>query len=1203
MTKKILGLDIGVSSVGLAVVDVNQESQEIIDLAVRIVPEDPKFHGKFYTGNTASKNLARTTDRGIRRNNQRFKLRRNALEHFLQKNQMMPNTELMQLTALQLYAIRSKAVNEQISLQELGRVLILLNQRRGFLSNRKSNSDEENSTDYKKRIESLQNNLAGKTIGQQLYQELAASNNIVDVLLRERTYLRASYIEEFDRIWECQSKFYPNVLTGSIFVDNNKGTFFDTLRNKIIYYQRPLKSQKDLVNNCTFEKSHKAIHISSPFYEVFTMLQKINDLEVTMLNGIKLKPNEAQRKLLFESLFYCKNLNANTKLSLTEIRKILGLKRTEGYLNYVELDGSRTYFNLKNALLKAGVKNPEAYLNFNYSMADEKGGLFELWHITYSIPNEKDVVNTLQKRFKFTLDEATIITKNVGYKSNYGSLSTRAIKKLLPHLFNGFNYSQACDNVGYDHSGYKTKIELQQNLKPILPNSLRNPVVEQILNQVVNMVNNAIEKHGHFDEIRVELSRELRNSAKTRSKISEQIGKNKKSNQDIINRLKDEYNFKLVNGRDIEKYKLWVEAKHLCIYCNNAISKTEYLTDQAAKEHILPKSRVFSNNMNNFIIAHRRCNDLKNQSTAYDFMLGKGDEIFNNYVNKVNDLYNKGSITKAKFDNLMCSGNDIPSDFVERMKKDTQYITKEAVKMLKTVCKNTFTTTGQITDFLREKWGLKQVMQEINIEKYRAINQTEFKEYKDGAGNTKKYETIINWSKRDDHRHHAVDALICALTNQKIIYKLNNLNKLYQLDNDALSPAEKQNILDYLKQYSNDITNFNLKTYADVTHNWFAEPIPNLRYITKQHLNTILISIKKSVKVLTENINNLKNGDTQTTWTPRGQLHQATIMGQQLRIAPKKIKLNDKFNANDTQNYQAVNFIVNPQIKNLIVHYLASHNNNYKVAFNSKTLKANPLMYNLNTITEVQVYEYALTKRVKLGASFSAAMVEKIIDSQIKKIIVERINLFNGNNKLAFSNLIENPIWLNKTKGIAIKSIKIYDENKVEAIRSGYAKTGGNHHALIYKNAEDKFIDKVVSFWEAVEIGRNNIASNGKPYPIINRNNSDTHGTFQFSMQINDLFVFDLKHNNTPTEPNEIDFFNTTNRGLLSTKLFRLQKLSKGSNGTFQVDFRLHLETSVERTNAELRGLTWDRFQSIANLKRLTKIKINNLGNIIIIGE
>ena len=243
MAKYILGLDIGVSSVGVAVIKEENGKSSVEKMSVRIVQEDPDFHGKFYSGNTASKNLDRTLKRGIRKNNQRFKARRDKLYQTLRENNMFPTDNLFNLSATELYGLRAKAVSEQISLEELGRVFILLNQRRGFLSNRKSVSEEENSTEYKERIATLEKELAGRTIGQKLYLELQDNENAFEVLLRERTYQRSSYIEEFDRIWDEQKK-YHSVLTGGANEDNNKATLYDLIRNRIIYYQRPLKVRK-----------------------------------------------------------------------------------------------------------------------------------------------------------------------------------------------------------------------------------------------------------------------------------------------------------------------------------------------------------------------------------------------------------------------------------------------------------------------------------------------------------------------------------------------------------------------------------------------------------------------------------------------------------------------------------------------------------------------------------------------------------------------------------------------------------------------------------------------------------------------------------------------------------------------------------------------------------------------------------------------
>lgn len=1188
--KRILGLDIGVSSVGAAIIKDEQGKKEIEKLAVRIVPEDPDFHGKFYSGNTASKNLDRTIKRGVRRNNQRFKARRDKLYTILKMNKMFPSESLFELPSLDLYGLRAKSVTEKVSLEELGRILILLNQRRGFLSNRKSISEEENSTEYKERIAALENELGGKTIGQRLYSELQNEENPYDTLIRERTYQRSSYIEEFDRIWDEQKKHHP-ILTGGSQEEDSKGTLYDRIKNKTIFYQRALKSQKSLISECPFEKYHKAITKSSPYFELFRIWQKVNDLSWKTPNGESFVPSFEQKKELKEALWYGEELNKQYKLSVSKIKKLLGFERNDRiYLNFTELDGSRTYRILYDALTVAGVENPEKFLFFNLEKNDEKGGLFELWHITYSLPTDKEVISALMKRFGFTEEQSKHISRKVGYPSDYGSLSTRAIRKLLPYLEKGLAYSDACDKVGYDHSGYKTEIELRPKLDQLQRNSLRNPVVEQILNQVVNVVNLVIDQYGPIDEIRVEMARELRNSAKRRKSISSLNRINKKNNDRIRKELKEKYGFKLVNGRDVKRFILWKETVHECLYCNNPISGTDMLSGNADIEHILPKSRSFNNAMSNYIIAHRTCNTDKGQRTAYDFMASKGEEQLYQYVSKVNDLYKdgNGSINRIKFDNLLCKGEDIPSDFVERMKKDSQYIAKESVKMLQTVCPNVFTTTGQVTDFLRDEWELKHLLQELTFDTYKAIGQVEEKTIKTN-GQTKTFERIKDWSKRDDHRHHAIDALICALTNQKIIYKLNNLNKIYQYEKGLLTHEELKNYEEFLEE------KFSLKKFAENQIGLLDCEIPDVREQARKHLKDIFVSIKKeNNKVLTKTINRTKNNEPQVTWVPRARLHEDTVMGQVKRVAEKKVKLNKL-------TLVQLKLVVNPQIKHLLQGHLLKYENNLKLAFSSKSLKKEPLLYKKEPLTEVQVFEYINTKRVELNENITPAQINKIIDLESKRVVEEHLNKHEGKINQAFKNVSENPLRLKN--GMLLKRVTVSDESKVEKVRDGYVITGKNHHALIYLDEEGNFNDKVVSFWDAVKIGLLNIDQTKKPTPIIERKNDALLGVFQFSMQINDLFVFDLRHSNNPVEENEIDFFEKKNRKLISEKLFRVQKMSKSAKGRFLIDFRHHLETTVTRNDLKLKNITWLTISKNADLERLTKIRINHLGEIIKIGE
>jgi len=957
-----------------------------------------------------------------------------------------------------------------------------------------------------------------------------------------------------------------------------------------------------LVSKCPFEKHHKSVTKSSPYFELFKILQKVNDLSWNTLDGKKHFPTKEQKQRLREVLWSGK-LNSKHKLTVTQIKSILGYGRNNRvYFNFTELDGSKTYAVLKAALMKAGIESPERYLFFNLDRHDEKAGLFELWHITYSLPTEKEVVNTLVKRFDFSEKQARIIAQNVGYTTDYGNLSTRAIRKLLPHLQDGLNYSEACDKVNYDHSGYRTKIQLQPKLHLINKNELRNPVVEQILNQVVNMVNLVVQEYGEINEIRVELARELRNSARTRKRISKSNTKNKKNNDRIRKELKEKHGFKLVNGRDVKRFILWEETNKQCLYCTKAISGTDVLTGNADIEHILPKSRSFNNAMSNYILAHKSCNANKGQMTAYDYMASKGEKELDQFVSKVNDFYGdgKGSISRAKFENLLCKGKDIPSDFVERMKKDSQYIVKESVKLLKYICPNVYTTTGQVTDFLRDEWELKHLMQDLNIDKYKAIDQIEEKTIKTGNGQTKTFSAIKDWSKRDDHRHHAVDALICALTDQKIIFKLNNLNKIYQYERGSLTKDEIETDEKFLDG------KFSLKEFSDHKGNVIPCAIPNIRQEAKKHLEKIFVSFKKeNSKVLTKNTNRPKNSIEQTTWVPRGRLHEDTVMGKIKRIADKKVKLNGSFSLNDLK------MTANPKIKKILTQHLLKYDNNPKQAFLAKSLKQNPLLYKNEHLKEITVYEQVYTKRVAINKDkdITNAQIDKIIDTESKRAVKERLQKHDGKIKKAFKNLTKNPILLKN--GMIMNTITVCDESKIIEVRNGYAISGKNHHVLIFKDENDKYNEKVVSFWDAVKIGLLNIDISGKPYPIIERKNDAELGQFQFSLQINDLVVFDLVYSKNPQEKNELDFFDEKNRKQISDKLFRVQKISKNKSGQFIIDFRHHLETKVERKDKEgkkineskLKHITWEKISKNSDLARLTKIRLNHLGKIKKIGE
>ena len=149
--KKILGLDLGVASIGWALINTeNDIPTEILGIGSRIVPLSTNDANEFSTGNAISKNQNRTITRTQRKGYDRYQLRRKNLTDFLRKFNMTPTEELIKLDVLGLWGLRAKAANkdEKISLIELGRVLYHLNQKRGYKSAKSDDAEDKKQKDY-----------------------------------------------------------------------------------------------------------------------------------------------------------------------------------------------------------------------------------------------------------------------------------------------------------------------------------------------------------------------------------------------------------------------------------------------------------------------------------------------------------------------------------------------------------------------------------------------------------------------------------------------------------------------------------------------------------------------------------------------------------------------------------------------------------------------------------------------------------------------------------------------------------------------------------------------------------------------------------------------------------------------------------------------------------------------------------------------
>ena len=1426
--KKILGLDLGTTSIGWALVNEAEHSEEkssIIRLGVRVNPLTVDEAQNFEKGKSIETNSARTLKRGMRRNLQRYKLRRQALIKLLKSHHLITDATILSengnATTFETYRLRAKAATEKISLEEFSRVLLMINKKRGYKSNRKAKGEEDGKL------------IDGMEVAKRLYDEGITPGQLCSDLLKEGKkalpdFYRSDLQEEFDKVWACQSVYYPEVLTDAVkeelkgknksqtwailakhFVweetkttwdeenaqseiqtermmlkglkrekkgfeqkienyewrakavhekmhpeelaivlqeinndinsssgylgaisDRSKSLHFNHLtvgqalmksldenpnvslkntvfyrqdyldefetiwekqaefhpeltralkqevRDTAIFYQRRLKSQKGLISYCEFERKNleitengqtktivigsRVIPKSSPLFQEFKIWQTLNNAEVIVVDAkpkkrktsTKKQEQEGEvpqtenwretgkRKLTQEEKQrLAEELSIREKLSKTQVLKLLSEDSAGLDLNFIEISGNKTLHNLYKAyseILEHSGHEPIDFKQDAATIKEQVRAIFEalgwnseiltynsedkpfaqdvyaLWHLLYSFESDNTptgdgkLIEKLQKLCNFEKEYARILA-NVAFESDYGSLSAKAIVKILPHLKSGLQYDEACQKAGYRHSATsltKEEIaakELKEHLELLPKNSLRNPVVEKILNQMVNVVNEIISTYGKPDEIRVELARDLKKNQKEREELSRAIASATKEQEQIRKILSEEFGISYPTRNDVIRYRLYEELKdngYKTPYSDTYIPREKLFSKEYDIEHIIPKARLFDDSFSNKTLEVRSINIEKGNKTAYDFVLEKyGEDGLKRYLNVCESLFKD---KKGKLRKLKMREEDIPEDFVDRDLRNTQYIARRALSMLGDICRRVVATTGRLTDQLRNDWQLVDTMKELNWEKYEAQDLVEYHTNHDG----KVIGRIKDWSKRNDHRHHAMDALTVAFTKDVFIQYYNNKNA-----------SDKVNSNEYLirNKYFKDG-----KAIAPI-------PLGTFRAEAKKHLEDILISIKAKNKVVTNNINNIpskKGGHAKVQQTPRGQLHLETIYGSHKEYVTKEEKINAAFDE------IKISSVCCRAYREALLKRLHQFDGDAKKAFTGKNaLDKNPLWINKDKgiCVPLKVKTYTLETVYTIRKPITPDLkIDKVVDRKIRRILQERIKEY-GDAKKAFSNLEENPIWLNKEKGISIKRVAIYGISNALAIHEkrdkegnyitdekgnripvDFVNTGNNHHVAIYrkpvldKNGQPKLDDdgnmiyeldeNVISFYEVVERVNQGL-------PVIDKNyRADDGWEFLYTLKQNEYFVF--PNETTGFDPKDVDLLNPENYAIISPNLFRVQKFSYKN-----YVFRHHLETSIVDTSIQLKGITWRDFRSSKGLDKIVKVRVNHIGQIVAVGE
>lgn len=494
--KKVLGINVNLSAVSWAFADRAESDSEtgaLLRSGVRVPNLSPAEKRAFARGETAATNLQRKEFRNIRRMRNRYLLRRQRLIDALRREHILLPGELLSEdgpdSTYETWMLRAKAASEKISLQEFSRVLLMMNKSRGCSKESVDDSswiDELHSTDM--------------TYGQFICQKVLSGE-----ALAWHLHLREDSIEEFNRVWDCQELFHPE-LTQELKAE---------IRDRIIFYQRPGKSEKDSVLFCPYESWERKIkgrdgksrikrmgcHIapkSSPMYQRMRIWEKLNN--ITLWNG----ETNAERSITIEEKnALTAELEFREGMSSDEILTFLFPEDAEKYsINFDFIKGNVTFALLSEYIPKEMLSFDPFFPKEEY----ERQLSFRLWHLIYSVGSDDDNEDLLADKISTLtgLDEVTARkVAGIEFESGFGGLSHKAIRKILPFMMEGQRYVQAVVSAGYKYG--KVTAGTLDRMPELSANHFRSPIMEKLFFQVIHIVNALIEEGQKPDAIRLSL--------------------------------------------------------------------------------------------------------------------------------------------------------------------------------------------------------------------------------------------------------------------------------------------------------------------------------------------------------------------------------------------------------------------------------------------------------------------------------------------------------------------------------------------------------------------------------------------------------------------------------------------------------------------------------------------------------------------------
>ena len=726
----VLGLDLGISSVGWAVVEIDEKENplRLIDVGVRTFEraEVPK------TGESLA--LARRLARSARRLTQRRVARLKKARRLLKSENILLSTD--EHLPHQVWQLRVEGLERKLERQEWAAVLLHLIKHRGYLSQRKNESKSEN-----KELGALLSGVANnhKLLQQTTYRtpaELAVKKfEVEEGHIRNQqgsythTFSRLDLLSEMELLFSRQQHF-GNPFTSEKLLEN---------LTALLMWQKPALSGDailKMLGKCTFENEYKAAkHTYSA--ERFVWITKLNNLRIQE-NGLERALNDNERLALMKQPY------EKAKLTYAQVRSILNLS-DEAIFKGLRYSGEdkktsetktvlmemKAYHQIRLALEKNDLKTEWAELKVNSSLLDEIGTAFSLYK------TDEDISTCLAGKLSQPVLNALL--ENLNF-DKFIQLSLKALHKILPLMQQGLRYDEACAEIYGDHYGKKT--EENHLLLPQIPaDEIRNPVVLRTLTQARKVINGVVRLYSSPARIHIETGREVGKSYQDRRELEKRQEENRKQREKAISEIKTLFpNFSgEPKAKDILKMRLYYQQNAKCLYSGKPLELHRLLEQGYVEiDHALPFSRTWDDSFNNKVLVLANENQNKGNLTPFEWLDGKNNserwKAFKALVETSAFPYTKKQrILSQKLDE---------KGFIERNLNDTRYVARflcnfiaDNMHLTGEGKRKVFASNGQITALLRGRWGLAK-------------------------------------SREDNDRHHALDAVVVACSTVSMQQKI-----------------------------------------------------------------------------------------------------------------------------------------------------------------------------------------------------------------------------------------------------------------------------------------------------------------------------------------------------------------------------------------------------------------------------------------------